>query len=105
MILESKRTRMKKKNEVTISEAIRYFIREHGMEDRVLRSMVIDAWHDQMGEFMKSYTDDLFVKNQVLFVKLNSPALKAELNYGKTKILNHINQYIGEEYLKEVRFL
>ena len=75
------------------------------MEEKVLQSMAIDAWHDQMGEFMKNYTDQLFVRNQVLFVKLNSPALKSELSYGKSKILNHINQYIGEEYIKEVKFL
>ena len=96
---------MKKKNELTISEAIRYFIKEHGMEDRVLQSMAIDAWHDQMGDFLKSYTDQLFVRNQILFVQLNSPALKSELSCGKSKILNHINQYIGEDYIKEVRFL
>lgn len=96
---------MKKKNEVTISEAIRYFIKENGMEERVLESMAIDGWHDQMGEFMKSYTEQLFVKKRVLYIKLNSPALKAELSYGKTKILHHINQFIGEDFLEEVRFL
>lgn len=96
---------MKKKNEVSISEAIRYFIKEHGMEERVLQSMAIDAWHDQMGDFMKKFTDQLFVKNQILYVQLNSPALKSELSYGKSKILNHINQFIGEDYIKEVKFL
>lgn len=95
----------KKKNEVTISEAIRYFIKENGMEERVMQSMAIDGWHDQMGDFMKKYTDQIFVRNHVLFVKINAPALKNELSFGKSKILNHINQYIGEEYLTEIRFL
>ncbi|MGI9527500.1 MAG: DUF721 domain-containing protein [Weeksellaceae bacterium] len=96
---------MKKKNEVTISEAIRYFIRENGMEQRVLDSMVLDAWHDQMGEFMKKYTDTLYVKNRTLFVKLNSPAIKTELSYGKSKILKHINAYMEEDYLIDIKFI
>lgn len=96
---------MKKKNEVTLSEAIRYFIRENGMEERVLESMAIDGWHDQMGDFMKNYTDTVYVKNRVLFVKINKPALKNELSFGKSKILSHINKFIGEEYILEVKFL
>ncbi|MDO5654662.1 MAG: DciA family protein [Flavobacteriaceae bacterium] len=96
---------MKKKNEVNIAEAIQYFIREHGMEERILESMAIDGWHDQMGDFMKNYTERIFVKNRVLFIKLNSPALKNELNYGKTKILDYINQFIGKTYLEDVQFL
>lgn len=96
---------MKRKNEVTLSEAIRYFIQEHGMEQRVLDSMVLDAWHNQMGDFMKKYTDSLYVKNRTLFVKINSPAIKNELSYGKSKILKHINAYIEEEYVLEIKFI
>lgn len=96
---------MKKKNEVTISEAIRYFIRENGMEEKVLESMAIDGWHDQMGDFMKKYTEQLYVKNRVLFVKLNAPALKNELQFGRSKILTHINTFIGEDFLQEIKFI
>lgn len=96
---------MKKKNEVTISEAIRYFIRENGMEERILESMAIDGWNDQMGDFMKKYTDDVSVKNRILLVRLNAPALKNELSYGKSKILNHINKFIGEDFLTDIKFL
>ncbi|MXV38334.1 DUF721 domain-containing protein [Flavobacteriaceae bacterium Ap0902] len=96
---------MKRKNEITISEAIRYFIKENGMEQRVLDSMVLDAWQDQMGDFMKQYTDALYVKNRILFVRINSPAIKNELSYGKSKILQHINNYMEEEYLTEIKFI
>lgn len=96
---------MKKKNEVTISEAIRYFIREHGMEEKVLESMAIDGWNDQMGEFLKKYTEQIYVKNRVLFVKLNAPALKNELQFGKSKIQIHINKFIGEDFLQDVKFI
>ena len=75
------------------------------MEEKVLESMAIDAWHDQMGDFMKKYTENVFVKNRVFYVKINAPALKNELSFGKSKILNHINQFIGEDYILEVKFL
>lgn len=95
----------KRQNEISIAEAIRYFIKDHGMEERVLQSMAIDAWHEQMGEFMKKYTQEIYVKNQILFVRISSSAIKNELSYGKSKILAHINQYLEKDYIKEVRFL
>ena len=96
---------MKKSNEINIGEAIRLFIKEYGMEERVLESMAIDAWHDQMGDFMKKYTETLYVKNRVLFVRISEPALKNELQYGRSKIQTHINEYIQQDFIKEIRFL
>ncbi|MBV7441877.1 DUF721 domain-containing protein [Weeksellaceae bacterium TAE3-ERU29] len=96
---------MKKNNEQTIGEAIKYFIQEHGMQERVLESMAIDAWHQQMGDFMKKYTDALYVKKRILFVKLNSPAFKNELSYGKSKIIEHINSTLKEQFIQDIRFL
>ena len=65
------------------------------MEERVLQSMAIDAWYDQMGDFIKPYTDEVFVKNRILFIKMNAPALKNELSFGKSKILKHVNDFIS----------
>ena len=67
--------------------------------------MALDGWNDQMGDFLQKYTEQLYVKNRVLYVKLNAPALKNELQFGKSKILTHINNFIGEEFLTEVKFI
>lgn len=95
---------MKRKNEQTLGEAIKEFIAAHGMQERVLESMAIDAWHSQMGKFIANFTDELYVKKNILYVNLNSPSLKNELSYGKSKIIEHINQSLGEEFIKDIYF-
>lgn len=41
----------RRKNEMTVGEAVKEFIRWHGMEERVLQSMAEDAWEEEMGGF------------------------------------------------------
>lgn len=96
---------MRKNNEQTLGEAIRLFIETNGMQERVLESMTIDAWKKQMGKFVENMTEEIYVKKRTLFVKLNSPSFKTELSYGKTKIIAHVNQEIGEDFLEDIRFL
>lgn len=96
---------MRKKNEMTVGEAIKEFIRWHGMEERVLQSLAEEAWEEKMGSFLKNYTELVYVKRRVMYVKLNSPALKKELSYGKQKIIAHINEDIGEEFIQDLKFL
>lgn len=94
-----------KKNQVNLGEALKLFFQENGLEERVLQSLAIDAWHAQMGDFMKQFTTELYVKKKVLYVRLNSPAFKSELSYGKSKILTHIHEYMDSDYIKDVVFL
>lgn len=95
----------RKQNLVSLSEGISSFIERFGYQEQVRESQVIDAWHVQMGDFVKNMTETIFVKNQVLYVRLTSPAFKSEFSYGKTKIIAHINESLGEDYLKDVHFL
>ncbi|SZD72914.1 Zn-ribbon-containing, possibly RNA-binding protein and truncated derivatives [Candidatus Ornithobacterium hominis] len=95
----------RRKNEMTVGEAVKEFIRWHGMEERVLQSMAEDAWQEEMGGFLKSYTERIYVKKRIMYVKLNSPALKEELSFGKSKIIAHLNEGIGEEFIQDLKFL
>lgn len=94
-----------KKNEVSISEAIKMFMKEYGMEERVLQSVAIDTWDKQMGAYLSKYTEKIYVKNRIMYVKLNSPALKKELSFGKNKIVTHINEDMGEEFIQDLKFI
>ncbi|MCK0205641.1 DUF721 domain-containing protein [Ornithobacterium rhinotracheale] len=95
----------KKQNLVSLAEGLSNFVDKYGYRNQVKESQVIDAWHAQMGDFVKNMTETIFVKNQVLYVRLTSPAFKSEFSYGKAKIIAHINESLGEEYLKDVHFI
>lgn len=63
---------------------------------------VINSWKQVVGSFIASHTIDLYIRNGVLFVRVDSDALRVELNYSKTILVNNLNSQVGKEVLKEI---
>ena len=55
-----------------------------------------------MDNGIANYTRDVNLKNKTLYVKLNSPALREELSYGKEKLINIINQKFKNEIINKI---
>jgi len=56
------------------------------------------------GEGINSYTENLFIKNQTLMVKLSSPALRSDLNMMKSRLVGKLNQRVGSQIITDIRF-
>jgi hypothetical protein len=95
----------RKNNEQTLGEALKLMFSEYRMDDKITATKVEILWGDVMGVMVAKYTEKVYVKNKVLHVKLSSAELKNELRYGKTRIINHINEELGEVYLVDVKFV
>lgn len=95
----------REKNQQSLGEAIRLLISEYGIEEKILSVQAEELFQEMMGKYIMGYVESFYVKNKELFVKIKSPELKNELQYGRSKILEHINQEIGKEYLIAVNFI
>ena len=49
-----------------------------------------------------AHTIDLSIKNKVLFVRVDSDALRTELGYSKSLLLNNLNNVIGKAMLTDI---
>lgn len=63
---------------------------------------VVNSWPKVVGPFIASHTIDLSIKNHVLFVRVDSDALRNELNYSKSLLLKNLNGLVGKEVLNEI---
>lgn len=95
----------KRKNEQNLGEAIRLMISELGLEEKILTVQAEEAFEDMMGKYIMSYVESFYVRKNILFIHIKSPELKNELSFGKSKILEHINEDIGKQFITDVRFL
>ena len=68
---------MFKRSSLLIRDIILKNLREQGLETPLLQKRLIDSWSEVMGQLIASYTDDLYIRNQTLFVKLKNPALRS----------------------------
>lgn len=58
-----------------------------------------------MGIGISNNTSEVNLKGNVLYVWLTSSSLRQELSYGKAKIVQLINEKMGEEVVKKIVFL
>ena len=89
-------------NNTEIKDIINVFLKKNKLEKGLLNIEVKKAWYELMDNGIGNYTTDISLKNKTLFIKLNSPALKQELSYGKEKIINLINERFEENIVQKI---
>lgn len=88
-----------------IKDLIPKMLRENHLQKGMDQITVKEAWLQVMGPGVANYTEEVTLKNQVLLVKLNSSALRQELEYGKDKILKMMRESLSPMNLKKIRLV
>ena len=70
---------------------------------RKLKESRIDRqWEELLGKNAASLTRKLVIRNKILYVYVNSPALRNELLMMREKIIERINEEAGEELINKI---
>ena len=59
-------------------------------------------WYREMGVYVIQHTKDIYFKDGVLYVKINSAALKQELFMARSSICKALNEKIGSDLITEL---
>lgn len=95
---------MRRNNTEQIGDLLRKFMREEGLETPLNEKRLIDAWKEVLGPAIASYTTDLFIKNQILYVHLTSAVLREELMMGRELLVKNLNRYVGATVIVNIIF-
>lgn len=79
-------------------------LRAQGLETPLLQKRLIDAWPAVMGPAIAAYTQNLFIRNQTLYVHLTSPVLRADLSMQRQEIVKRLNMKVGNQVIADIRF-
>lgn len=93
---------MRQNNDETLKDALQRFSNDRQFKTKLRQAKINSLWPELMGSTIANYTSEIVVRNRILYLRINSSSLKQELTYGKDKILNLINEELGEEFLKDV---
>ncbi len=92
-------------NSMSIGEALVEYLRENELEQSVLDVQIEEIWPQVMGETVKNLTRSIVVKDGVLYVHVNSAALKAQLFENRFELIKKLNEAVGAPALKDCRIL
>jgi len=85
-----------------LSDLIKEFYEQHRDSDYLDEVKLINSWPKVVGPFIASHTIDLCIKNKVLFVRVDSDALRNELGYSKSLLIRNLNELVGKEVVREI---
>ena len=89
-------------NESSISDVLKVIIQDNKLQAGIDQVSVKEAWVSLMGNGVNSYTKNVVLKGNILYVELTSAVLREELSYGKDKIIKMINEEFRRDLVKEV---
>ena len=82
---------MKRNDAEQIGKLIQQYLRQESLESPLNEQRLLDAWPQVLGP-AASYTSNLYIRNQTLYVHLTSAALRQELMMGRELLVRTLNQ-------------
>lgn len=93
---------MKKQNELSLQDALKNMIQEYKLEPQLQEIRIRQLWETMMGATISTYTSQISLRNQVLYLTLLSAPLKQELLFARDKIRDRLNEELGEDCIRDV---
>ena len=87
-----------------LKELINIFLEKNNLKQGLTNVDISNAWFKMMKNGIAIYTQEVKLKNKILYIKLSSPALKQELSYGKQKLINMINKKLKNKIVEKITF-
>jgi len=88
--------------EISLQDAINQFLQKSRLKSGIQALRIEEVWEEVMGKTVAKYTDKIQIINGTLFITTSVAPLKNELLYQKEKIIERVNDALGEKTIKEV---
>ena len=88
--------------EFSMQDAIQQFLKQSRLKGGIQALQIEDVWEQIMGKTIAKYTDKIQIINQTLFISSTVAPLKNELLYQKDKIIERVNEALGDKVINEV---
>lgn len=93
----------KRHNEhMKLSDALKEFVETNKLQGGLDKVDVKEAWVSLMGNGVNTYTTNVLLQKDTLYVQLSSSVLREELSYGKEKIISMLNEALGKDLIKKL---
>jgi predicted nucleic acid-binding Zn ribbon protein len=88
--------------EYSMGDALKQFLKQSRLKGSLQALQIEEVWEKLMGKTIARYTDKIQIHGNTLYINTNVAPLKQELLYQKEKILQRVNEALGEKVIREV---
>lgn len=88
--------------EISMGDALKRFLQQSRLKGSIQALQIEDVWEKLMGKTIARYTDKISIHGHTLYISTTVAPLKQELLYQKEKIIQRVNEALGEKVISEV---
>ncbi len=93
---------MKRHNDLPISEVLRQWKQNSKFKPMLIQQKLEADWENWFGKIIAKNTSKLYVRDHKLYIQVQSAPIKYEMHLGREKLMQVINEKIGENYFEEI---
>ena len=93
---------MRNHSENSLGNVIRQLAEEYKLKDRLNQVSVVRLWEEILGTMVGRNTKEIRFNEGVLRVRIESSALRQELEFQKNEIVTKLNDSLGQNVVKEL---
>lgn len=92
-----------KKDDIqSIGQAIRGMLNSYRLTTKFDEATLINSWEKMAGKPIAKRTRKIYIRNQVLFVELDSPTLKHDFSLHKQQVLDMFKKEFGTGIITDI---
>ncbi|MCB0490190.1 MAG: DUF721 domain-containing protein [Cyclobacteriaceae bacterium] len=88
-----------------IGQAISQLLSSYHLKTKFDEANLIGSWEKVVGKPVARRTRKVYIRNKVLFVQLDSPAMKHDITLHKSQILEIFHKEFGKDVVTEIVLL
>lgn len=88
--------------EYSLGDAMNQFLKQSRLKGSIQALQIEEIWEKLMGKTIARYTDKINIHGSTLYITTSVAPLKQELNYQKEKIIQRVNEALGEKVINTV---
>lgn len=96
---------MSRNNEYSLKQVIDELLNYYQLRGKLNETRLIQSWEKVCGSLINRHTENLFISNGKLYVKVDSAALRNELSYARSKLVISLNKSVGSEIINDIVFI
>ncbi len=89
-------------SELSMGDALKLFLQKSRLKGNIQAFQITDIWEKLMGRTIARYTDKIQIINRTLFITTSVAPLRNELMFQKEKIIQRVNEALGEQLITDV---
>ena len=96
---------MRQSKSEKLGDIVNQILRLNGLETPLNQHRIIEVWKNNIGKSFEKYTENIFIKNQTLYIKLNSSVVRNELSMHTKTLANKLNKEVNALVITNIVFL